>query len=742
MPASHGVITFPSERSPEPYPSSLAHLRAELERVSLLLRIAVSLPRRPGEGTGPGAGAHPEEELFALLDRESGLGAPARSSPVPALGEAQSSAERMALDIGRRREESARRGIPLRLAILAERFELERLDVDFLLLALLAELDRDAEHLLVRLAPEGRGQPTVGAALDILAPTFEARLAARARFGLHAPLLRQGLLRLASHAADGRATLLSRALEADERVTAWLQGDDAPDPRLHPHARRVEPRARLEELLLPVPLKQGLSRFILDHRAGSTPGACVYLQGAYGTGRRTLVEALCQPLGLPLLVIDCAGLLVAGEESFAAAIRVASREARLHGAALHWIHVDGVLGGDRAIARAALLEVLARDGGLTFLSGSAPWDPEGALGGCRFVRVELPRPSVVEQAQLWAQALGDLGAPDVDLKVLTSTFQLTGGQIRDAAEGARSLARFRGAEDGKVGMADIMSACRLRHGRKLAALSRRIQPQYGWDDLVLPADRKAALREFCLQLKHRSRVMGDWGFGRKAGQGRPLAALFSGPPGTGKTMAAAVIAAELGLDLYHIDLSRVVSKYIGETEKHLSEVFADAEAANAALFFDEADSLFGKRSDVKDAHDRYANLETSYLLQRIDSYEGVVILASNFVRNIDEAFVRRLGFMIEFPSPGPAERLRIWQGLWPKEAPLGPDVNLEFLAEKLDLSGGYLRNIALAAAFLAAEEGSAVSMKHLLHAARREYQKMGKVLDPGRLAYPSSRDQT
>lgn len=738
---------FPSEdparveAQGEPYASSLAHLRAELERISLLLRIAVSQPRRPSEATGQGFGAHPEEELFALLDRSSGLGDDERHPFVPAVSEARSTAERMGLELNRRRDASARRGTPLRLVILAERFELERLEVDLLLLPLLAELDRDAEHLLVRLAPEGRGQPTVGAALDTLAPGFESRLAARARFAPHAPLLRHGLLRLLPHPVDGRGTLLSRAFELDERVTAWLQGDDSSDVRLQPHARLVQPRASLEPLLLPEPLKQGLTRFLREHRAGSSAGPRIYLQGTHGTGRRTLAEALCQQLGVSLLVIDCAGLLVAGEESFAAAVRLASREARLHGAAVHWTHVDDVLGEGKPVARAALLGALARDGGIAFLSGRAPWDPTGALGGCPFVRVELPRPSAAEQALLWTKALGEPREQDIDLQVLTSTFQLTGGQIRDAAEAARSLAHYRGAVDGRVSMADVTSACRLRHGRKLAALARRIPPQYGWDELVLPADRKAALREFCLQLKHRSRVMGDWGFGRRAGQGRPLAALFSGPPGTGKTMAAAVIAAELGVDLYHIDLSRVVSKYIGETEKHLEEVFADAEAANAALFFDEADALFGKRSEVRDAHDRYANMETSYLLQRIDSYEGVIILASNFVRNIDEAFVRRLGFMIEFPAPGPAERLRIWQGLWPKETPLGPDVSLEFLAERLDLSGGYLRNIALAAAFLAAEEGTPVGMKHLLHAARREYQKMGKVLDPGRLAAPSEKKQ-
>jgi SpoVK/Ycf46/Vps4 family AAA+-type ATPase len=670
-----------------------------------------------------------------LLDRDARLGGGVLPPLAPALAEAQVTAERLAADIARRGAESTRQCIPLRLPVLAERLGLDRLALDILLLALLVELDSGAEQLLSRLAPEGRGRLTVGTALDVLAPTFEARLAARARFGPRAPLLRYGLIRLVTDPVEGRASLLARAIELDEHIAAHLQGDEGLDPRLQPYTRLLLPRMGLDALLLPEELKQGLSRFVTG---ANTAGVLLYLQGAYGTGRRATAEALCQRLGVSLLSVDCARLLLAGEDTFAAAVRLASREARLHGAAILWASADSALEDGKPSARAALLEVLAEPGGPTFLSGSAPWEPVNVPGGRAFVRVELPRPSAAEQARLWARELGDEHAPEVELGVLTSIFRLTGGQIRDAAEAARQLARFRGAD--RVGMADITAACRHRHGRKLAHLARRLPARHGWDDLVLPPDRKAALREFCLQLEHRGRVLGEWGFERKLGTGRSLAALFSGPPGTGKTLAASVIAAELGVDLYHIDLSRVVSKYIGETEKHLAELFADAEAANAALFFDEADALFSKRSEVRDSHDRYANLETSYLLQRIDTYEGVVILASNFVKNIDEAFVRRLGFMIEFPSPGPAERLRIWQGLWPEEVPLGPDVDLPFLAERIELTGGYIRNIALAAAFLAAEDGAPVGMKHLLHAARREYQKTGKMMDAGRLVYPPGRD--
>jgi SpoVK/Ycf46/Vps4 family AAA+-type ATPase len=222
-------------------------------------------------------------------------------------------------------------------------------------------------------------------------------------------------------------------------------------------------------------------------------------------------------------------------------------------------------------------------------------------------------------------------------------------------------------------------------------------------------------------------VLGDWGFQGRIAAGRGLAALFAGPPGTGKTMAAGVIANQLGLDLYRIDLSQVVSKYIGETEKNLARIFAEAESSNAVLLFDEADALFGKRTEIGDAHDRYANIETSYLLQRMEDYEGIAILASNLRQNMDEAFLRRLRFVVEFPFPDAAHRLHIWQRHLRTDAPLDGDLDLPLLAERVAVSGGNIRNIVLAAAFLAAGEGQPIGMAHLLRAARREYEKVGKL---------------
>lgn len=243
---------------------------------------------------------------------------------------------------------------------------------------------------------------------------------------------------------------------------------------------------------------------------------------------------------------------------------------------------------------------------------------------------------------------------------------------------------------------------------------------------MLPVDQLEQLHEMCSYVDNHHTVFDDWGFGRKLSTGRGLNALFAGPSGTGKTMAAGIIARELQLDLYKIDLSAIVSKYIGETEKNLERIFEEGRTSNAILFFDEADALFGKRSEVKDAHDRYANIEIAYLLQKMDEYEGVVILATNLRKNMDEAFARRMHFSVEFPAPEEADRLRIWKLIFPGEAPLSPDVDLHFMSQ-FKITGGNIKNIAVYAAFLAVREGFSIRMEHLIRAARREYQKIGRL---------------
>jgi SpoVK/Ycf46/Vps4 family AAA+-type ATPase len=371
-----------------------------------------------------------------------------------------------------------------------------------------------------------------------------------------------------------------------------------------------------------------------------------------------------------------------------------------------------------------------------FLEGS--YQHGGRAEDSISIELNFPTPEDGLRKDLWQQVCGDdyKIAADVDLAVVASKFRFTPGQMRDALLAARTAAELRSPGNHTITIADLHEGCRAQSSHKLGTLARKIQPVYHWDDIVLPADVFEQLREICQRVVHRYRVLGDWGFGRKLSLGKGVNALFAGSSGTGKTMAAEIIANELALELYKIDLSGIVSKYIGETEKNLESVFEAAEDSNALLFFDEADALFGKRSEVRDSHDRYANIEISYLLQRMEQYEGVTILATNRRGNLDEAFTRRLAFTIHFPFPDEAHRQRIWNGIWPTEAMRDESVDLKFLAERFKLSGGNIKNVALAAAFLAVEDKSAITMAHVMHAVRREYQKMGKPLGPDELSIP------
>jgi SpoVK/Ycf46/Vps4 family AAA+-type ATPase len=275
---------------------------------------------------------------------------------------------------------------------------------------------------------------------------------------------------------------------------------------------------------------------------------------------------------------------------------------------------------------------------------------------------------------------------------------------------------------------DIPAAVRRLAAGHIDAAAARVRPSRTWDDIILDDDRLGQLREVAVRCRQRDTVFGQWGFSPQPSTG--VVALFAGPSGTGKTLAAEVIAGDLGVDLYKIDLANLVSKYIGETEKNLSRVFDAAEASSVALFFDEADALLGRRSEVSDAHDRYANIEVAYLLQRLERYEGLVVLATNLAKNIDPAFLRRLHVVVEFPMPGPAERRRIWAHCLPSAAPTGADLDLDFLADGFELSGGTIRNAVLAAAFLAAEAGTPITMAAAVVALRRELQKLGRLVRP------------
>jgi len=427
------------------------------------------------------------------------------------------------------------------------------------------------------------------------------------------------------------------------------------------------------------------------------------------------------------MLLDLPGRTAEGEEeaNLLLIVRLAARDATLTGSIL-WVR-----GWDACLTdgfpHPQLLQTVLSCTAPVILSGRAGWRAVGLERTRRLALFAFSIPEYSQRKALWLHNLADARhIPEKDLAYTAGQFLLTSSQIRDAAAAALD----RAAQHGRPpAVEDVMAAARLHSSARLEGLARKINPRYGWKELILPADQVAILKEILATVRGRPVVLGEWGVGEKLVPGGGLTVLFAGPPGTGKTMAAEILAGELGLDLYKIDLSTIVSKYIGETEKNLERIFSEADASNAILFFDEADALFGKRSEVRDSHDRYANIEISYLLQRMEAYDGVAILATNLRSNLDEAFTRRLQFVVDFPFPEEADRLRIWQALFPPNVPRSDDLDLPLLARRYKLAGGNIRNVIVSAAYLAAADGGVVTMDHLLHSTRRELQKMGRLLD-------------
>lgn len=616
---------------------------------------------------------------------------------------------------------------------LGRTFALTRFDLDTILVALAPELDLRYERLYAYLQDDvTRKRPSVDLALNLLCPTALDRLTHRARFAPPAPLLRHGLIQLLPDPQRIEPPLIAHDLKLDEQVVRWLLGQDDVDARIVPFAHLATPVRRSAATSRAECGRSFLA--LADEARRNGEPLRLGLQGPAGNGQDVLAEDLAAGLDTRLLRVDLARLLTTDPDP-AAALRRCCRAARYHAALLVLDRTDGLGSDADAPPLPEMRAALAAHPGMVILSGVSPW-PQTALAGADLISVSVPAADIQQRRIAWETALTDVGVdlPTAGRDLLAGRFRLSLDQIEDAVANARALARWRErSAAARPTLPELFRAARAQAGPGLAAMAQKIEPRYTWDDLILPDDAIAQLRELCGRVNAREQVLAGWGFGRKLSLGQGTNALFAGPSGTGKTMAAEVIATDLGLDLFRIELAGVVSKYIGETEKNLDSIFAAAAGANAILFFDEADALFGKRSEVRDAHDRYANIETAYLLQKMEQYEGVAILATNLRGNLDEAFTRRLAFTVHFPFPDEVNRARIWAGIWPPDVALAEDVVFDSIARRFPLSGGSIKNSALAAAYLAADAGEIVTTGHLLHAIRREYQKMGKQLTSAEL---------
>jgi hypothetical protein len=591
--------------------------------------------------------------------------------------------------------EQAREELPAPAAIdqLVERFGLSGFERDLLLLAAAVEMDSEVAALCAAAGSAQRPWASFGLALGMLPdPHWSALTPAR-------PLRRWRLIETSEDAA-----LVTGRLRIDERVLHYVAGVNYLDPRLQPLLAPVPEPDRMADSHAPIAAE-------IAHQVGdgAVPLPIVQLHGDDPHGQHDIAARAAAHCGLTLYALACEDL-PANPHELEALATLWEREAAL---------LDGALLLDcaQSPAGATARRLLERVAGLILV---AEREPIVLARGERRYRVD--KPSRRDQLRLWEETLdGSAVRLGPALEGVAAEFRLSARDIQRVGAGIGHAAAV-SPDPAPV----LRQACRDRERLRLDGLAQRIEPAAGWEDLILPEHQKTTLHQIAAQVRHRLTVYERWGFAATGSRGLGISVLFAGESGTGKTMAAEVLASELHLDLYRIDLSAVVSKYIGETEKNLARVFDAAEDSGTILLFDEADALFGKRSEVKDSHDRYANIEVSYLLQRMEAYRGLAILTTNQKAALDTAFQRRLRFVVQFPFPDAEGREAIWRGVFPAATPLD-GIDYAKLA-RLHVAGGHIRNIALNAAFLAAEADEKVGMGQLLAATHHEAAKRERPL--------------
>lgn len=583
---------------------------------------------------------------------------------------------------------------PAALSFAADRLGLNRLDAVVLALCAAPELDPRFGRLYAYLHDDVTrklASPRLAAQLlgDESLPASEVL----ARLAPGAPLTRRGAIRVLS--GEPATPLADRQLKLADRLAAFLLGAvDLADAAAESALRHVSP----EEL-------------------GGREAATERLRLLLAADTRLPLVACGPDAGVVLAAAAQAPVVLLGARELERSDALA--DARLAAALRGGLMCLDGLEDLSPVERGRVLRAIDESPDRIVLIAATRRDA-AALSERTAIVVDVPVPGFAERRRAWERFSGADDAREVAAK-----FRLSIEQIRAGGEVSAIAARARGEPAPQ--RFDLDLGAQHASSSRLGELATRLEPAYTWDDLVLADRQLDVLRSISAYLRHRDRVLSEWGYETTVSRAQGLKVLFAGESGTGKTMAAQVLGAELGLEMFRVDLAGTVSKYIGETEKNLERIFTAADGSNAILFFDEADALFGKRSEVSNSHDRYANLEVAYLLQRMEAYPGAVILATNFRRNLDDAFIRRLDFVIDFPFPEVSDRRRIWERVLPPAAPLGDDIDLDFLAARFKLSGGAIRNCSLAAAFSAADEGTPIEMRHLVRAVAQEYAKQGRL---------------
>ncbi len=692
---------------PRPYQTPAAAVAAEVARLAIVVRRALRRMR-------------PDERRHADADRElARLEHPADRAPETVDAEA----ERLTTRLEQRRQllvrDRAATTIPLPLYALAERAQLPPLAFDLFLLALAPEVDDGFARVYQSLRGAARRGIDVATAARILVPTEPAAASLRQTLAPGAALYELGLVELGDE--GGAACTMATTLTVPPAVVAHVLGQDVHEPKLRGLVVEDAERLPAERTFIPPEIFRHVTALTDDREA------LPLLEGPAGAGKRLLVRALADEHARALVELD-----LRNEPSVRAAEAIAATR-------FAWLADAWVLAvlppparSDEASRpartwQAGLSELLARFPGRVLLSRDTVEPSHLELGVTttrRLSPVQVPAPDRDTRDKLWRDRLGAVAA-DVDFALLARTYPVTGGVISRIAGEARTLARARGAAD--VAHADVMAAIDATFRPILSTVGRRLTTRATHADLVISDETRETLEELEATIRLRDRVLDEWDF-KKLVRGRGVSALFYGDPGTGKTMAAGVIAAASGLPLYIIDTASLVSKWVGETEKNLGEVFRAAEAGHAMLLFDEADAIFGKRTDVQNSTDRYANMQTNFLLTQIEMFNGVSILTTNRESVMDQAFQRRLTFRVHFPMPEENEREKLWRKMLEGHDAQTDQIAFGELARRLQMSGGYIRNAVLRAGYLAAAQGKPLSTALLKHAAELVLRDAGKVI--------------
>jgi SpoVK/Ycf46/Vps4 family AAA+-type ATPase len=685
--------------------STANHAAVALAR-AYVSRYLVAFARRKQSGTASQFGPTAEEIAIALggplpPDRD-----PAKDNEVTAA-------------MARLKQELVARPEPL-LARLVRVFLLSELDLAIVCVLLAPELDHELGRVYAYAFDDfTRKRYDIGFIARLIAAGDDAAIdRVLLRFDDTAPLRRLGVVTL-GQVSDAGATM--RAPRLADRIVGFLRGHDTIDELVLGLVRVSELAPRRADIVMDAELVQRIAR-ALDDRTGAPR---VLLAGPEGAGRGLVAEALFGERGRSCLRIDLAGIVAEGKipERLAAGLR----EAALRDAAAI---IDGGTAIDRDAPRAVVHAIANTIADLAvpvvFTLATHPgWLVEVIP---TLVELDVPPPTFRERLELWRRALAGVAVASDDFEIVAGRYAFTGATIARAAHRAVQAARLRDPDAPQVTLDDLSDSARLMFSHRLGTMAQRIPIGFAWSDLVLPRDTQESVREVVRFARYRSFLLEDWGFAAKLPYGRGVSAIMAGPPGTGKTMVAQLLAKELGYDLYRIDLSQVVNKYIGETEKNLAKIFDEAETSHAVLFFDEADSLFAKRTDVKSSNDRYANLEVNYLLQRMETFDGVTLLATNLEQGLDEAFKRRVRFSILFELPEEAERKKLWISMFPPKVPLAPNIDWDMMAKRFEMAGGYIKKAALRAALIAAEARRPITTADLVEAARQEYREMGRII--------------